>query len=58
MGHKSLKVHKTTESHKNLKVKVPINRSLGSRNQTMDSSNKRCLSGLHNKKNGIKKELV
>jgi len=51
-------MYKAIESLKNLKVKIPINRSLRSKDQTIDSSRERHLSGLHNSNSDLKMELV
>jgi len=50
-------VHKAIKGHGNLEVKVPVDNSLGSRSQTMDSSSKRHLSGLHNNNSNSKMEM-
>jgi len=42
----------------NLKVKVPIDRSQRNKNQTIDSSREKYLSGLHNNNSGLKMKLV
>jgi len=47
-----------TTGLRNLKVKIPMNRSQGSRGQTKDSSKKRHLGRLHNNNSGLEMELV
>jgi len=51
-------VRKATESYKTPKVKIPMDRSLGNKSQTMDSSSKRHLDRLRNSNSDSKIELV
>jgi len=55
---KNLNMQTATIGHRNLEVKVPIDRSQRSRDQTMDSSRERHLSRLHNNSSGSEMELV
>jgi len=45
-------------NYKNLKVKDLVIKGPRNRGQTKNLSSRRCLGGLHNKKNGLKIRLV
>jgi len=49
---------KKKPSHGNPKTKVIMDENHRSTGQTMDFSKRKCLSGLHNSNNGLKKEFV
>jgi len=48
----------TTKGFRNPEVKVPMDKSLRNRSQTIDSSSKRHLSRLHNNNSNLKMELI
>jgi len=47
-----------TTGYGNLKVKISLDRSQRSKDQTIDSNKERHLSGLHNNNSGLEMELV
>jgi len=51
-------VHKAIKGLRNLKVKIPIDKSQRRKGQTIDFSSKRHLSNPHSKNSGSKIELV
>jgi len=56
--HKNLNMQTATIGLGNLEVKVLMDKSQRSKNQTKDSSRKRCLSKLYNNNSDSKMELV